>query len=51
MSILNTGDFLKKLFSGKFIWRNYNLPLNASIKNINWAKGTAPIKFKIKKYD
>lgn len=38
-----------KLFSGKFIWRNYNLPLNASIKNINWAKGTAPMKFKIKK--
>ncbi len=38
-----------KLFSGKFIWRNYNLPLNASIKNINWAKGTAPMKFKIRK--
>ena len=38
-----------KLFSGKFIWRNYNLPLNASIKNINWEKGTAPMKFKIRK--
>ncbi len=39
----------KKLFSGKFIWRNYNLPLNARLKDINWAKGTAPMKFKIKK--
>ena len=33
----------KKLFSGKFIWRNYNLPLNTNLKNINWEKGTATI--------
>jgi short-subunit dehydrogenase len=42
----------KTLFSGKFIWRNYNLPLNVNLKNINWANGTAPMKYKIKKkYD
>ncbi len=42
----------KTLFSGKFIWRNYNLPLNVNLRNINWSKGTAPMKYKIKKkYD
>ena len=39
----------KNLFSGKFIWRNYNLPLYPRLKDINWEKGTAPKKFKIKK--
>ena len=41
----------KNLFSGKFIWRNYNLPLQVNLKNIDWAKGKAPIRFKIKNYD
>ncbi len=41
----------KNLFSGKFIWKNYNLPLNVNLKQINWSKGTAPEKFKIKAYD
>ncbi len=44
-------DKRKDLFSGKFIWRNYNLPLNLNLKKVNWAKGTASIKYKIKKYD
>ncbi len=39
----------KNLFSGKFIWKNYNLPLYPRLKDINWEKGTAPKKFKIKK--
>jgi len=41
----------KNLFSGKFIWRNYNLPLHSNLKNVNWSKGTAPIRFKLKNYD
>ena len=41
----------KNLFSGKFIWRNYNLPLQVDLKNIDWAKGKAPIRFKVKNYD
>jgi 3-oxoacyl-[acyl-carrier protein] reductase len=42
-------DPKKNLYTGKFLWTKYMIPLTADLKKINWSKGTAPKKFLSKK--
>ena len=38
-------DPKKNLFTGKFLWTKYTIPLTSDLKKINWSKGKAPKKF------
>ena len=42
-------DPKKNLFTGKFLWTKYTIPLTPDLKKINWSKGTAPKKFLTRK--
>jgi 3-oxoacyl-[acyl-carrier protein] reductase len=42
-------DEKKNLFTGKFLWTKYLIPIVPNLKSIDWSKGTAPKKFRLKK--